>query len=46
MLAVQTYLEQVKAANTAEVKIACYNSPQSVTLSGGNDNIEAIARLF
>ncbi|KAF2633120.1 putative polyketide synthase [Macroventuria anomochaeta] len=39
----QTYIEQI---DTAEVKIACYNSPTSVTLSGGNDGIAVIARLL
>ncbi|KAF2257594.1 putative polyketide synthase [Lojkania enalia] len=42
----QTYIEQIKATDTAEVKIACYNSPASVTLSGGNDGIAVIARLL
>jgi emericellamide synthase (highly reducing iterative type I polyketide synthase) len=43
---VQTFIEQIKTTDTALVKIACYNSPTSVTLSGGNDGIEQIARLL
>ncbi|KAL6886030.1 putative polyketide synthase [Trichoderma evansii] len=42
----QAYIDQVKATNTAELKIACYNSVGSVTLSGDNDSISAVAALL
>lgn len=42
----QTYIDRVKATDTSKVKIACYNSPASVTLSGDNDSIAAVAALL
>ncbi|KAL4971194.1 acyl transferase/acyl hydrolase/lysophospholipase [Aspergillus desertorum] len=42
----QTYIDQVKATDNSEVKIACYNSPASVTLSGDDDSIAAVAALL
>ncbi|KAL4815813.1 hypothetical protein BDW67DRAFT_176121 [Aspergillus spinulosporus] len=42
----QTYIDRVKATGTSEVKITCYNSPDSVTLSGDNNSIEAVATLL
>ncbi|KAG8676086.1 Highly reducing polyketide synthase 40 [Fusarium poae] len=43
---IQDYIEQVKATTKANVKIACYNSPTSVTLSGDSEAINAIAELL
>ncbi|KAJ5233183.1 polyketide synthase [Penicillium chermesinum] len=42
----QTYIDQIKATDASGVKIACYNSPTSVTLSGGNSDIAAVAALL
>jgi emericellamide synthase (highly reducing iterative type I polyketide synthase) len=42
----QTYIDRAKATGTSGVKIACYNSPASVTLSGENDSIAAVAALL
>ncbi|CAN9134533.1 unnamed protein product [Alternaria alternata] len=43
---VQTFIDQIKTTDSSLVKVACYNSPTSVTLSGGNDGIDEIARLL
>lgn len=42
----QEYIDQVKATSNTNVKIACYNSLASVTLSGDNDGIAAVASLL
>ncbi|KAF2158340.1 hypothetical protein M409DRAFT_71690 [Zasmidium cellare ATCC 36951] len=42
----QAYVERIKSTGTSDVKIACYNSPGSVTLSGSNGGIESVAALL
>lgn len=44
----QTYIEQARAVTggTADINIACYNSPKSVTLSGDSGGIDALAGLL
>ena len=49
MLAVGAGEEQVRrviGGHTRNITIACHNSPQSVTLSGGTNEILAIERVF